>query len=316
MIQIFFKVYISFLNMDEWWGAFKNLISREKAHDCKQLIKYDGRNFKFSGLTLGDFQMGGINISKEKLQIACHTAMLLDQSQYNLCLEIKRIQNKKERDKYTKQIIEDRIKSNRIMTTIAALSINPDNKYSQETLEKLISQNGTRALEIETNNPIEKTQNEEIDNGTILEENTLREKIDGAKIEVINFAHTKVDHNPEANNNSEINEKWIILSAVIEKLDEMYNDIQFRESTLEKFWESLEPTVRFLRKRENEQTIGPHNRRSLNRLTNNASEELKQYNIAIENDEKNEQKKHKRATMDAFDGIIALLIKINEYIRN
>src|ERR671910_1630726 len=108
---------------------------------CEHLIKYDRTKVQISGLSLGDYKLGEFGIDPKLLQAASHALMLLDATQYDLCITIKGITDNKLRDFYYKKMVDDKIRSQNIIRVIASLSMDPKSKQLQDTLKDLIISN-------------------------------------------------------------------------------------------------------------------------------------------------------------------------------
>ena len=94
-------------------------------YKCEHLIKYDGRSIAIEGVIYGNIQVGKVGIERKLVQAASHALMLLDASQYSLCTSIKNINNKEERDSLTKLMIEDKVRSEKIIQTLAGYLLTP-----------------------------------------------------------------------------------------------------------------------------------------------------------------------------------------------
>jgi hypothetical protein len=72
-------------------------LGRSKANEemnCNRLVKYDGKKLEITGLSIGDFKIGNLDIEPVLLQTVSHALMLLDASQYTLCTSISNLTDK------------------------------------------------------------------------------------------------------------------------------------------------------------------------------------------------------------------------------
>jgi hypothetical protein len=98
---------------------FKNRTRRDDGIECNRNVKYDGKRVEITGLKIGEHELGGVKIEPQTLRTLGSAALLLDLSQYDLCMTIKNMKNEAEREKYLQQIADDKMKFHRIKEIIA-----------------------------------------------------------------------------------------------------------------------------------------------------------------------------------------------------
>jgi len=134
---------------------------------CERLVKnYDGKSIEIAGLNFGgSFQLGKFGIEPKLLQTVSHALMLLDESQYDLCMSVKNMQDKEDREKYVKLMTDDKLAAQRIYRALAGLLINPQSTQMQDTVkETLLSSlaySQSRVANIENSNLLSKVQQQQ-----------------------------------------------------------------------------------------------------------------------------------------------------------
>jgi hypothetical protein len=169
------------------------LFSRRKDKDeirCEHLVRYDGIHVNVAGIKIENFSVGQVSVERNILQAAFHALMLLDASQYDLCLAIKGLMDRGLRESYQKKMIDDKIRSQKIIQAIASLSISPESELLQTALKNLL----LPVLEIEEEMEKSKLQqkpeptDEKLsDNSLEIEDTTLKDKLQKLPLESPNM---------------------------------------------------------------------------------------------------------------------------------
>jgi len=130
--------------------------SPENKLECKRLVKYDGTKFEVAGIDIHSIKIGKIGV-EPVLQTVSQTLLLLDHSQYNLCLLIRSIKDEQQREEYKRRMIDDKLHATNIIFTLDALAKNPNSQVLQNVMEEILLA-APRAIEIErsTDNQTEK----------------------------------------------------------------------------------------------------------------------------------------------------------------
>jgi len=130
--------------------------SPENKLECKRLVKYDGTKFEVAGIDIHSIKIGKIGV-EPVLQTVSQTLLLLDHSQYNLCLLIRSIKDEQQREEYKRRMIDDKLHATNIIFALDALAKNPNSQVLQDVMEKILLA-APRAIEIErsTDNETEK----------------------------------------------------------------------------------------------------------------------------------------------------------------
>jgi hypothetical protein len=160
-----------------------SLFSRKQDKDvikCEHLVRYDGIHVNVAGIKIENFSVGQVSVERNILQAAFHALMLLDASQYDLCLAVKGLMDRGLRESYQKKIIDDKIRSQNIIRAIASLSISPESELLQTALKNLL----LPVLEIEEEmkksklrQKPEPTDEKLSDNSLEIEDTTLKDKL-------------------------------------------------------------------------------------------------------------------------------------------
>jgi hypothetical protein len=112
---------------------------REKEDiECERLTKYSDNKIEMAGLNVSDLQSGKLHIDSDLLQSATQSLLLLDNYQYSLCLQIKKISDIDLKEKYTKSMIEAKLMVQNIYRALAALSLDPENKVLHDTIKNML----------------------------------------------------------------------------------------------------------------------------------------------------------------------------------
>lgn len=268
-------------------GRFWNTITGNKDDniECEHLVNYDGRSIGFGGIKIGEMEIGKLQIDRKTLQSASQALMLLDQSQYDLCKSVKNLKDKDKREKYVELMIQDKLQSQKLMKALAGLSISPESKELNETLQKLLLANTTRTLEIEDSELSQRiqTQNEITGNSIEIGKESFK-----TKIQDINQVEPQLDTislNSQArittkSQNKVRSEGLNDITNAIYDLNEKYNHVLFKGDPILELLEESEPLFKTLRDRKNRKIIGGNNQNSIDNLLINLSTTITEFKNA------------------------------------
>ena len=158
---------------------------------CIRFVKYDGHKVVIPGVSFGNLQISKSGITPSVLRNITTELILLDFSQYDLCMSIKNMSNTVERERYEKIMVDDKLRASRIYQRLVALSISPKKLQTQENLEQILEEYTPRAKEIQASDILSKAlQTNPIDNVTI--ENSLNIKVNSITEDFKQYYHRKI----------------------------------------------------------------------------------------------------------------------------
>lgn len=132
---------------------------------CQRIVKsYTGNSIEISGLSIGNIQLGKLGIEEKILQTASQALLLLDASQYDLCMSIKNLTDLNLKQQYIKKMIDDKFQAQKIYRALAALSLNPQGIPMQEALRDIVSSLlavEQRTKELEESNILSRVQQQQ-----------------------------------------------------------------------------------------------------------------------------------------------------------
>jgi hypothetical protein len=133
--------------------------------ECRRIVKsYDGHSIEISGLNVGKIQLGKFGIEPKVLQTASQALLILDASQYDLCMSIKNLTDQSIKQDYVKKMVDDKFQAQKIYRALAALSLNPQGTAMQESVRDLVSSLlgvEQRTKELEESNVLSKVQQQQ-----------------------------------------------------------------------------------------------------------------------------------------------------------
>ena len=128
--------------------------------ECQRIVKsYDGKSIKLSGFSIGDIKLGELGIEPKLIQAASQALLILDASQYDLCVSIRNVSDETTRQEFIKRMVEDKLQAQKIFRAFALLSLNPTGNELQSAISMLASSvvfNEQRTKELEDSNIIDK----------------------------------------------------------------------------------------------------------------------------------------------------------------
>jgi hypothetical protein len=259
-------------------------------YKCEHLIKYDGRSIAIEGVSYGNIQVGKVGIERKLVQAASHALMLLDASQYSLCTSIKNINNKEERDSLTRLMIEDKVRSEKIIQTLAALSIDPQSKQLQDTLGTLIISYSERASKIEETQPkVSPTEKQLSINSLEIGAETIVERVKDLERSSPELKKQVIDESTDG-----MREKSTVQPTKSEEgLDELgnalialrkeYTDVIMHKQSVSDLFQKLAPYLQQITSdSEIKDLIGKYYADALNNYLINLSNEIESYDNAMQ----------------------------------
>jgi hypothetical protein len=107
---------------------------------CQRIVKsYNDKSIEISGVNIANMQLGKLGIEPKVLHAASQALLILDASQYDLCISIKNMTDLNVRQEYIKKMADDKLQAQKIFRALAALSLNPQGAALQEAIKDLIS---------------------------------------------------------------------------------------------------------------------------------------------------------------------------------
>src|SRR5919198_4240609 len=110
--------------------------SQDDRLECKRQYKTDATRVNIAGIDYNGIKLGQLGV-EPLLQTVSQTLLLLDFSQYQLCLSIRGMRDTEQKQEYIKKMTDQQLEAQKIYQALYALSVNPRSKELLDILKEM-----------------------------------------------------------------------------------------------------------------------------------------------------------------------------------